>query len=265
MRNASRNIKLLAAVGFIAALAAVPATISFSQLQQQPSSVPEPQQPGDAGQTNSNDTTTNNQSSSSSSSAANTTMGNNQTTTGVNQTAPTNTTTSAQEEEEGERTALARSLRENITSGDVKVLMVTTSQQPDVPAQHEQRDIDPLGLVNFTDAAATTTMRIIPPEYASGENLTSTLYKEGKLSFIFENLTLQEPDDVDVLFISKDATEMRTPVAIGDDDTGIDNEFEIPATLKDDGAYLVLVTMHWSEIQQDVIMAIDGRSLQVEE
>lgn len=184
----------------------------------------------------------------------NNTLNNNQTSATANQT-----TTAVFEEERNE---LARRFFENITSGDNKVIMITMSRQRDVPVEQEQRDFDPLGLLNFT-GQGTGTLRIIQPDYASGqENQTSTLYTGGVISFMFENLTIQPPDDIDVLLISQHADAMVTPEQI--DDTGEDNLFVIPQGLRSGENYLVLVSFHFADLHRDVLMGINGRAIQLQ-
>lgn len=174
-----------------------------------------------------------------------------------NQTMGGNQTTATAEEL---TSALVTSLKDNITSGDAQVVVITRSNQPDVPEQQEMRDIDPLGLVSFDD----TGMQIMQPENATtrlggSADSTSTLYAGGQMTFLFENIALEPPNDVDVIIISKDGDELRFPTVI--DNTGIDAEFAIPAGLTDGEDYLVLVAMSWPDLGQDVVMGIDGTAV----
>ncbi|MEW6603681.1 MAG: hypothetical protein AB1351_03195 [Thermoproteota archaeon] len=174
-----------------------------------------------------------------------------------------NQTTTAQTPSIAEQTsALAHSFVDNVTSGNAKVVMITRSNQPDVPEQQEMRDIDPLGLVNFTGDEAT--MQILQPENATtslggSADSTSTLYAGGQLTFMFENIAITPPDDVDVILISKSGDELRFPTVV--DNTGLDAEFVIPEGLKDGGSYLVLVAISWPDLQQDIVMGIDGMAV----
>lgn len=163
---------------------------------------------------------------------------------------------------EEQTSALASSFVDNVTSGNAKVVMITRSNQPDVPEQQEMRDIDPLGLVNFTGDEAT--MQIMQPENATtslggSADTTSTLYAGGQLTFMFENIAIAPPDDIDVILISKSGDELRFPTVV--DNTGLDAEFVIPEGLRDGGSYLVLVAISWPDLQQDVVMGIDGRAV----
>lgn len=192
------------------------------------------------------------------------TSGNNQSATtlsnatqfGGNQTVPT--VPSAEEQ----RNALVRSFIENITSGDSKVIVITDSNQPGVLEQHQPRDIDPLGLINFTGNEGT--MKIIQPENATTSlggmsDSTLTLYAGGQMTFMFENITLQPPIDVDVILLSKNGDELRIPTAI--DHTGRDAEFVIPPGVTNGKSYLVLIAIAWPELHQDILMGIDGRAV----
>jgi hypothetical protein len=168
-------------------------------------------------------------------------------------TAPSNATLARQQLQE-QRNALSDAFMKNITSGTTKVLIVTLSNQRGVPVEHEQRDVDPLGTIGFADDGVS--MRIQQPSYASGANLTSNLYPGGRLSFMFENLTIQAPDDIDVLFISPD--DLRSAIVI--DDSGLDNSFRIPSTLENGHSYYVMVSMHWPDLHHDVVMGIKGKA-----
>lgn len=246
-RNNNNNNNMLIlpiAVGLLTILVGVPATVSFSQQQPDTATIT-------TITTTTNDTTT----------ADNMTqLGNttNQTTT----TTLDNETLLEQQQEQQlqeQMAALASSLRENLTSGESKVIMITRSST-DAPIEQEQRDIDPIGLIEFPDR---TTMTIGRPEYASGEDAVSTLYTGGQLTFQLGNITMEPPDNVDVLFINTDGTDTRIPEVI--DDTGDDTEFVIPTGLKDGGTYLVLVKMDWPESDQDTMMGIVGRAVNLEE
>jgi hypothetical protein len=138
--------------------------------------------------------------------------------------------------------------------------MITRSDQPDVPEQQEMRDIDPLGMISFDD----TGMQIMLPENATttlggSADSTSTLYAGGQMTFLFENIAMEPPDDFDVIIISKDGDELRFPTVV--DNTGIDAEFAIPDGLRNGQDYLVLVAMSWPDLGQDVVMGIDGRAV----
>ena len=233
MIKTSKSQILPIAMGLLAILVAVPATISFSQ---------QPTTPSDNATTTSNATATNQTQTSTNQTQPSTNQ------TGANQTSAAINQTRAQLEEK-----LANSLRENLTSGAAKVYVITMSRQPDVPVQQEKRDSDPLGMIEFQDES---TMSIAAPEYASGENTTASLYKGGQMSFEFDNTKIA-PDDIDVLFISTNGTDVRSPEVI--DDAGPDNEFVIPHGLKDGGTYYVLVTTHWPDLHQDVMMGISGK------
>ena len=163
---------------------------------------------------------------------------------------------------EEQRSALAQSFIDNVTSGDTKVVMVTQSNQPDVALQQEMRDADPLGLVDFSGDEAT--MQIMQPENATTPlggtaDETSSLYAGGQITFMFENLRMQPPDDIDIILISKSGDQLRFPAMV--DNTGFDNEFVIPEELSNGEDYLVIVAMHWPDLQQDVVMGIDGRAV----
>lgn len=175
----------------------------------------------------------------------------------TNATQTSNQTTATAEEL---TSALVTSFKDNITSGDAQVVMITRSNQPDVPEQQEMRDIDPLGLISFDD----TGMQIMQPENATtalggSADSTSTLYAGGQMTFMFENIAMEPPNDVDVIIISKDGDELRFPTVV--DNTGIDAEFVIPAGLTDGQDYLVLVAMSWPDLGQDVVMGIDGTAV----
>jgi hypothetical protein len=148
---------------------------------------------------------------------------------------------------------LSDAYAKNITSGATKILMVTVSNQRGVPVEHEQRDIDPLGLIGFGDSGAS--MDLHPPTYASGENLTSTLYPGGSLSLIPEHVGMKAPDDIDIVLLSPD--DMRSPIEIKD--TGFDNSFVLPKTLENGHSYYVMVSMHWPDLHHDVLMGIKGK------
>jgi|SRR5215211_642486 len=252
-KNNSNNNNMLIlpiAVGLLTILVGMPATMSFSQ-----------QQPDTA--TITTITTTTNDTAA----ADNTTQLGNTTT---NQTTTTTTTTpdnetlleQQQAQQEQERLAtLASGLRENLTSGESKVLMITRAETG-APPEQEQRDIDPLGFIEFPDRRSMT---IEQPEYASSdEDGIATLYAGGPLSFQFGNITGMElPDNIDVAFISTDGTDRRIPGVV--DDTGEDNEFTIPTRLRDGQEYYVLVTMDWPETGEDTVMGILGKAVNLEE
>jgi hypothetical protein len=220
----------------------MPATISFSQ-----------QQPDTATITTITTTTNDTTAADNATQLGNTT---NQTTT----TTPDNETLLAQQEQE-QMAALASSLRENLTSGESKVLMITTADTG-LPSEQEQRDIDPLGFIEFPDRR---DMSIALPEYASSdEDGIETLYAGGSLSLQFGNITGTEPaDNIDVLFISTDGTERHIGGVV--DDTGEDNEFTIPAGLRDGQEYFVLVTLEWPDLDEDTVMGILGKAVNLEE
>jgi hypothetical protein len=174
-----------------------------------------------------------------------------------NQTAPV-PSVSAEEQ----RSALVRSFIDNVTSGNIKVVMVTQSNQPDVPSQQEMRDADVLGLAEFPGDRAS--MRVMRPENETTSlggtaDQVSSLYAGGRITFMFENLQIQPPDDIDMMLISKSGDQLRFPLAV--DNTGLDNEFVVPEELTGGGHYLVIVAMHWPDLQQDVVMGIDGRAV----
>jgi hypothetical protein len=243
--NNNNNMLILPiAVGLLTILVGVPATVSFSQQQPDTATIT-------TITTTTNDTTT----------ADNTTQLGNTT----NQTTTTTTTTDnetllAQQEQE-QIAALARSLRENLTSGESRVLMISTADTG-APSEQEQRDIDPLGFIEFPDRR---DMSIALPEYASSdEDGIETLYADGSLSFQFGNITgMAPPDNIDVLFISTDGTERHIGGVV--DDTGEDNEFTIPAGLRDGQEYFVLVTLEWPDLDEDTVMGILGKAVNLEE
>jgi hypothetical protein len=245
--NNNNNILILPiAVGLLTILVGMPATMSFSQ-----------QQPDTATITTITTTTTND-----TAAADNTTQLGNTTT---NQTTTLDNETLLEQQEEQlqqeQLAALASSLRENLTSGESRVLMITLSET-DAPAEQEQRDIDPLGFIEFPDRRS---MSIAQPEYASGEeDGIATLYAGGPLSLQFGNITGMElADNIDVLFISTDGTERHIGGVV--DDTGEDNEFTIPTGLRDGQEYLVLVTLEWPELDEDTVMGILGKAVNLEE
>jgi hypothetical protein len=166
---------------------------------------------------------------------------------------PPSNATLAREHLEAQRKLLSDAYAKNITSGATKILMVTVSNQRGVPVEHEQRDIDPLGLIGFGDSGAS--MDLHPPTYASGENLTSTLYPGGSLSLIPEHVGMKAPDDIDIVLLSPD--DMRSPIEIKD--TGFDNSFVLPKTLENGHSYYVMVSMHWPDLHHDVLMGIKGK------
>lgn len=234
------------AVGLLTILVGVPATVSFSQ-----------QQPDTATITTITTTTNDTAAADNTTQLGNTT---NQTTT----TTLDNETLLEQQQAQQEQeriAALASSLRENLTSGESKVLMITRAETG-APPEQEQRDIDPLGFIEFPDRRSMT---IALPEYASSdEDGIATLYAGGPLSFQFGNITGMElPDNIDVAFISTDGTDRRIAGVV--DDAGEDNEFTIPTRLKDGQTYYVLVTMDWPESEEDTVMGILGRAVNLEE
>jgi hypothetical protein len=247
--NNNNNMLILPiAVGLLTILVGVPATVSFSQ-----------QQPDTATITTITTTTNDTATADNMTQLGNTTT--NQTTTA---TTEDNETLLAQQEEQQEQerlAALASSLRENLTSGESKVLMISIADT-DLPSEQEQRDIDPLGFIEFPDRR---DMSIALPEYASSdEDGIATLYAGGPLSFQFGNITGMEPaDNIDVLFISTDGTERHIGGAV--DDTGEDNEFTIPAGLRDGQEYFVLVTLEWPDLDEDTVMGILGKAVNLEE
>jgi hypothetical protein len=246
--NNNNNILILPiAVGLLTILVGMPATMSFSQ-----------QQPDTATITTITTTTNDTATADNMTQLGNTT---NQTTTA---TTEDNETLLAQQEEQQEQerlAALASSLRENLTSGESRVAIITLSDT-DLPSEQEQRDIDPLGFIEFPDRR---DMSIALPEYASSdEDGIATLYAGGPLSFQFGNITGIEPaDNIDVLFISTDGTERHIGGVV--DDTGEDNEFTIPAGLRDGQEYFVLVTLEWPDLDEDTVMGILGRAVNLEE
>jgi hypothetical protein len=247
--NNNNNILILPiAVGLLTALVGMPATMSFSQ-----------QQPDTATITTITTTTNDTATADNMTQLGNTTT--NQTTTA---TTEDNETLLEQQEEQQEQerlAALASSLRENLTSGESRVAIITLSDT-DLPSEQEQRDIDPLGFIEFPDRR---DMSIALPEYASSdEDGIATLYAGGPLSFQFGNITGIEPaDNIDVLFISTDGTERHIGGVV--DDTGEDNEFTIPAGLRDGQEYFVLVTLEWPDLDEDTVMGILGRAVNLEE
>jgi hypothetical protein len=246
--NNNNNILILPiAVGLLTILVGMPATMSFSQ-----------QQPDTATITTTTTTTNDTAAADNMTQFGNTT---NQTTT---TTTEDNETLIEQQEEQLQQeqmAALASSLRENLTSGESRVLMITRAET-DAPEEQEQRDIDPLGFFEFQDRRG---MRIALPEYASSdEDEIATLYAGGPLSFQFGNITGMEPaDNIDVLFLSTDGTDRRIGGAV--DDSGEDNEFTIPTGLRDGQEYLVLITMEWPELDEDTVMGILGKAVNLEE
>jgi hypothetical protein len=247
--NNNNNMLILPiAVGLLTILVGVPATVSFSQ-----------QQPDTATITTITTTTNDTATADNMTQLGNTTT--NQTTTA---TTEDNETLLAQQEEQQEQerlAALASSLRENLTSGESKVLMISIADTG-LPSEQEQRDVDPLGFIEFPDRR---DMSIALPEYASSdEDGIETLYAGGSLSFQFGNITGMEPaDNIDVLFISTDGTERHIGGAV--DDTGEDNEFTIPAGLRDGQEYFVLVTLEWPDLDEDTVMGILGKAVNLEE
>jgi hypothetical protein len=250
-RNNNNNNNMLIlpiAVGLLTILVGMPVTMAFSQ-----------QQPDTATITTITTTTNDTAAADNMTQLGNTT---NQTTTTT--TTEDNETLIEQQQEQLQQeqlAALASSLRENLTSGESKVLMITIADT-DAPSEQEQRDIDPLGFIEFPDRRSMT---IEQPEYASGEeDGIATLYAGGPLSFQFGNITGMEPaDNIDVLFISTDGTERHIGGVI--DDTGEDNEFTIPTGLRDGQEYYVLVTMEWPELDEDTVMGILGKAVNLEE
>jgi hypothetical protein len=244
--NNNNNILILPiAVGLLTILVGMPATMSFSQ-----------QQPGTATITTITTTTNDTTAADNMTQLGNTT---NQTT-----TTEDNETLLEQQEEQLQQeqlAALASGLRENLTSGESRVLMITLSET-DAPEEQEQRDIDPLGFIEFPDRRS---MSIAQPEYASGEeDGIATLYAGGPLSLQFGNITGMElADNIDVLFISTDGTERHIGGVV--DDTGEDNEFTIPTGLRDGQEYIVLVTLEWPELDEDTVMGILGKAVNLEE
>jgi hypothetical protein len=246
--NNNNNMLILPiAVGLLTILVGVPATVSFSQQQPDTATIT-------TITTTTNDTAT----------ADNMTQLGNTTTNQTTATTEDNETLLAQQEEQQEQerlAALASSLRENLTSGESRVAIITLSDT-DLPSEQEQRDIDPLGFIEFPDRR---DMSIALPEYASSdEDGIATLYAGGPLSFQFGNITGIEPaDNIDVLFISTDGTERHIGGVV--DDTGEDNEFTIPAGLRDGQEYFVLVTLEWPDLDEDTVMGILGRAVNLEE
>ncbi len=246
--NNNNNILILPiAVGLLTTLMGMPATMSFSQ-----------QQPDTATITTITTTTNDTATADNMTQLGNTT---NQTTTA---TTEDNETLLEQQEEQLQQeqmATLARSLRENLTSGESRVAIITLSDT-DLPSEQEQRDIDPLGFIEFPDRRG---MSIALPEYASSdEDGIATLYAGGPLSFQFGNITGIEPaDNIDVLFISTDGTERHIGGAV--DDVGEDNEFTIPAGLRDGQEYFVLVTLEWPDLDEDTVMGILGKAVNLEE
>jgi hypothetical protein len=247
--NNNNNMLILPiAVGLLTILVGVPATVSFSQ-----------QQPDTATITTITTTTNDTTAADNMTQLGNTTT--NQTTT---TTTEDNETLLEQQEEQllqEQMAGLARSLRENLTSGESRLLVITMSET-DAPSEQEQRDIDPLGFIEFPERRG---MSIALPEYASSdEDGIATLYAGGPLSFQFGNITGIEPaDDIDVLFLSTDGTERHIGGVV--DDTGEDNEFTIPTGLRDGQEYLVLVTLEWPELDEDTVMGILGKAVNLEE
>lgn len=239
-KNNSNNNNMLIlpiAVGLLTILVGMPATMSFSQQQPDTATIT-------TITTTTNDTTA----------ADNTTQLGNTT----NQT--TTTTTTTPDNETLLAAALASGLRENLTSGESKVLIITRAETG-LPSEQEQRDIDPLGLIDFPDRRSMTIER---PEYASSdEDGVATLYAGGPLSLQFGNITGMDPaDNIDVLFISTDGTERHIGGVV--DDTGEDNEFTIPAGLRDGQTYYVLVTLEWPDLDEDTVMGILGKAVNPE-
>jgi hypothetical protein len=251
--NNNNNMLILPiAVGLLTILVGMPATVSFSQ-----------QQPDTATITTTTTTTNDTAAADNTTQLGNTT---NQTTTTLdNETTTLDNETlleqqQAQQEQE-QLAALASSLRENLTSGESRVLLITTADTG-APSEQEQRDIDPLGFIEFPDRR---DMSIALPEYASSdEDGIATLYADGSLSFQFGNITGTEPaDNIDVLFISTDGTERHIGGVV--DDTGEDNEFTIPAGLRDGQEYFMLVTLEWPDLDEDTVMGILGKAVNLEE
>jgi hypothetical protein len=252
----NKTLIILAGISLMAVIVAAP-MVAFSQ-QQTPQSNG---QSAGGSSTDDNLTTFEAEAQNATSDGSNTTTTNETTSTGGNATtnetaAPTANATVTRQQLEQQRMTLTDDYRKNITSGDTKVLIVTVSSQRGVPIEHENRDIDPLGVVVFENGGS---MRIDKPSYASGENATSNLYPGGRLSFVFQNQTILAPDDIDVTFISKDANDMRSPIVI--DDRGSDNEFRVPDGLKVGQSYLVLVSMHYPDLHHDVLLGIDGKAM----
>jgi hypothetical protein len=252
--NNNNNMLILPiAIGLLTILVGVPATVSFSQ-----------QQPDTATITTTTTTTDDTTAADNMTQLGNTT---NQTTTTTldNETTTLDNETLLEQQQEQQlqeqMAALASSLRENLTSGESRVLMITLSDT-DAPDEQEQRDIDPLGFIEFPDRRG---MSIAVPEYAtSDEDGLATLYAGGPLSFQFGNITGLEPaDNIDVLFISTDGTDRRVAGVV--DDAGEDNEFTIPTGLRDGQEYLVLVSMDWPESDEDTVMGILGKAVNLEE
>jgi hypothetical protein len=241
-KNNSNNNNMLIlpiAVGLLTILVGMPATMSFSQQQPDTATIT-------TITTTTNDTTA----------ADNATQLGNTT----NQTTTTTTTTTTPDNETLLAAALASSLRENLTSGGSKVLMITRADTG-LPSEQEQRDIDPLGLIDFPDRRSMTIER---PEYASSdEDGVATLYAGGPVSFQFGNITgMEPPDNIDVLFISTDGIERHFGGAV--DDAGEDNEFTIPAGLRNGQEYYVLVTLEWPDLDEDTVMGILGKAVNPE-
>ncbi|GEM_PF-6812501 len=193
-----------------------------------------------------------------------TTNGNNQSSTTLSNTTQFggNQTTSPVSSPEQQRNALVSSFIDNVTSGNSKVIVITESNQPNIPQQQQPRDIDPLGLINFTGDEGT--MQITQPENTTTSlggmsDSTLTLYAGGQMTFMFENLAIEPPVDIDVILISKDGDELRFPTAV--DNTGLDAEFIIPQGLTNGKSYLVLMAIAWPDLQQDILMGIDGRAV----
>ena len=248
-RNNNNNNNMLIlpiAVGLLTIMVGVPATVSFSQ-----------QQPDTATITTITTTTNDTAAPDNMTQLGNTTT--NQTTTTLDNETLLEQQQAQQEQER--LAALASSLRENLTSGESKVLMITTADTG-LPSEQEQRDIDPLGFIEFPDRR---DMSIALPEYASSdEDGIATLYAGGPLSFQFGNITGIEPaENIDVLFISTDGIERHIGGAV--DDAGEDNEFTIPAGLRDGQEYFVLVTLEWPDLDEDTVMGILGRAVNLEE
>ena len=246
--NNNNNILILPiAVGLLTTLMGMPATMSFSQ-----------QQPDTATITTITTTTNDTATADNMTQLGNTT---NQTTTATTEDNETLLEQQAEQQEQEQMATLARSLRENLTSGESRVAIITLSDT-DLPSEQEQRDIDPLGFIEFPDRRG---MSIALPEYASSdEDGIATLYAGGPLSFQFGNITGIEPaDNIDVLFISTDGTERHFGGAV--DDVGEDNEFTIPAGLRDGQEYFVLVTLEWPDLDEDTVMGILGKAVNLEE
>ena len=141
-------------------------------------------------------------------------------------------------------------------------MLVISTPDTGLPSEQEQRDIDPLGLIEFPDRRSMTIER---PEYASSdEDGVATLYAGGPLSLQFGNITgMDLADNIDVLFISTDGTERHIGGVV--DDTGEDNEFTIPAGLRNGQTYYVLVTLEWPDLDEDTVMGILGKAVNLEE